>query len=35
MVKAFKEALSQMKVDLDSEQMGAFVEKTVADAIYT
>ena len=34
-VKAFKDALSQMKVVLDDEEMGKFVEKTVADAIYT
>jgi hypothetical protein len=34
MVTAFKDALGQMKVELDSENMGAFVEKTIADAIY-
>lgn len=34
-VNAFKDALSQMKVVLDDEEMGNFVEKTVADAIYT
>ena len=35
LVAAFKDALSQMKVELDDEEMGRFVEKTVADAIYT
>ena len=35
MVTAFKDALSQMKVELDDEEMGKFIEKTVADAIYT
>lgn len=34
-VEAFKDALGQMKVVLDDEAMGDFVEKTVADAIYT
>ena len=34
MVNAFKDALSQMKVVLDDEEMGGFIEKTVADAIY-
>ena len=34
-VNAFKDALAQMKVELDDEEMGKFVEKTVADAIYT
>ncbi len=34
-VNAFKDALGQMKVVLDDEEMGHFVEKTVADAIYT
>lgn len=34
-VEAFKEALGQMKIVLDDEEMGHFVEKTVADAIYT
>jgi phage-related protein len=34
-VTAFKDALSQMKVELDDEELGNFVEKTVADAIYT
>ena len=34
-VEAFKDALGQMKVVLDDEEMGNFVEKTVADAIYT
>ena len=34
-VEAFKDALGQMKIVLDDEEMGNFVEKTVADAIYT
>lgn len=34
-VEAFKDALGQMKIVLDDEAMGDFVEKTVADAIYT
>ena len=35
MVQAFKEALSDMKIELDDEVAGKFVEKTVARAIYT
>ena len=35
MVAGFKDALADMKVVLDDEQVGRFVEKTVADAIYT
>ena len=35
MVQAFKEALSEMKIELDDEVAGKFVEKTVARAIYT
>ncbi len=34
-VEAFKDAIGQMKIVLDDEAMGYFVEKTVADAIYT
>lgn len=34
-VEAFKDALGQMKIILDDEEMGSFVEKTVADAIFT
>lgn len=34
-VEAFKDALGQMKIVLDDEEMGHFIEKTVADAIYT
>ena len=34
-VEAFKDALGQMKIVLDDEEVGNFVEKTVADAIYT
>lgn len=33
-VEAFKEALSQMKVVMDGEEMGKFVEDTVSDAIF-
>jgi hypothetical protein len=35
MLSAFKAALREMKVEMDSDEMGRFVEKTVADAIYT
>lgn len=35
MVSAFKDALKEVKVEMDSDEMGRFVEKTVADAIYT
>jgi hypothetical protein len=35
MVKAFKDALKEMKVELDNEEMGAFVENTVTRAIYS
>ena len=35
MVDAFKEALTQVKIILDDEAAGNFVEKTVARAIYT
>jgi hypothetical protein len=34
MVNAFKEALSVMKIELDDEVAGRFVERTVATAIY-
>lgn len=34
-VDAFKEALSQMTVELDDDQVGKFVVKTVENAIYT
>ena len=34
-ISAFKEALREMKVEMDSDEMGKFVERTVADAIYT
>lgn len=33
-VGAFKEALTQVKVEMDDEPMGKFVDKTVANAIY-
>lgn len=35
MVNAFKEALSQMKIELDDEVAGKFVETTVTNLIYT
>lgn len=34
-VVAFKEALSEMKIELDDENVGKFVENTVARAIYS
>ena len=34
MVDAFKEALSEMKIELDDEVAGRFVETTVTNAIY-
>jgi len=34
-VNAFKDALGKMKIVLDDEEMGHFIEKTVSDAIYT
>ena len=34
MISAFKEALSQMKIELDDEVAGKFVENTVSRAIY-
>ena len=34
-VEAFKDALKDVKIVMDDEEMGHFVEKTVADAIYT
>ena len=33
-VNAFKEALSEMNIELDNENMGRFVRKTVTKAIY-
>lgn len=35
MIEAFKTALSEMKIELDDEVAGKFVENTVARAIYT
>ena len=35
MVAAFKQALSEMKIELDSEVAGQFVDKTVSKLIYT
>ena len=34
-VDAFKDALSQMTVELDDDQVGKFVIRTVENAIYT
>lgn len=34
LVNAFKEALSQMKVELDDREVGQFIDKTVTQAIY-
>lgn len=33
-VSAFKEALSQMKIEMDSDEMGRFVDKTVTRLVY-
>ena len=35
MVKAFKQALSEMKIELDDQTVGQFVDKTVSRLIYT
>ncbi len=35
MVEAFQEALANMKIELDDEEAGRFVRKTVEDTIYT
>lgn len=35
MVSAFKEALSQMKIELDDDEVGRFIDKTVTRLIYT
>lgn len=34
LVEAFKEALSQMKIEMNDEEMGKFVDKTVSKAIF-
>lgn len=34
MVEAFKDALSQVKIEMDDEEMGHFVDKTVTELIY-
>ena len=34
MVEAFKDALSQVKIEMDNEEMGHFVDKTVTKLIY-
>ena len=35
MVRAFKEALSEVDIELDDQKVGKFVKKTVTRAIYT
>jgi hypothetical protein len=35
MVSAFKEALSEMKIEMDDEEMGRFVDKTVTELVYS
>ena len=35
LITSFKDALSQMKIELDDEQVGKFVDKTVSDAIFS
>lgn len=35
MVAAFKEALGEMKVEMDDEEMGKFVDKTVTQLVYS
>ena len=35
MVEAFKEALYQVKIEMDDEEMGRFVDKTVTKLVYT
>ena len=35
LVEAFTEALEGMKIELDDEEVGSFVKKTVENAIYT
>lgn len=35
MVSAFKQALGEMKIELDDENVGKFVDKTVTKLIYT
>ena len=35
MVNAFKQALAEMKIEMDDEVMAKFVNKTVANEIYT
>lgn len=35
MVGAFKEALSEVKIEMDDEQMGRFVDKTVTNLVYS
>ena len=34
MVTAFKQALSEVKIELDNEVAGAFVDKTVTKMVY-
>ena len=34
MVSAFKEALSEMKIELDDDEVGRFVDRTVTRLVY-
>ena len=34
MVSAFKQALSEMKIEMDGDEMGKFVDKTVTRLVY-
>ena len=34
MVNAFKEALSEMKIEMDDEEMGKFVDQTVTKMVF-
>ena len=34
MVNAFKDALSQMKIEMDDQEMGTFIDKTVTKLVY-
>ena len=35
MVDSFKQALSEMKIEMDEDIMGKFVERTVSSAVYS
>jgi hypothetical protein len=34
LISAFKDALSQMKIEMDDQEMGSFVDKTVTRLVY-